>query len=273
MRRILDFSGFLNEAFFGFYIPFIFVPVDSKFKSLDPNLSTSKTPLPSERDNSGTAGYLLVPATIDASQTIFGQYFRQKTETTKVEGLKYTKKTTDDGIIVMNGGDDYSTGKLTGVASITAEVPGFGQQPAIYLKTGNAYIAEILMKKSDWEVMEVGNIRGKKIGNGFPSNQCLGGEFFGGMDDAISGVREILAASSSDIGIQFEDPEYAKQYDVTEELLELFMSKPGDFMTLNFSEDTFNKISELAKEREPEQKISQTIDNLSDLKSGGFFDD
>jgi hypothetical protein len=93
------------------------------------------------------------------------------------------------------------------------------------------------------------------------------------MDDAISGFREILAASSDDLGVKFEDKELANQYDVTEELLDLFIKAPGDFMTLNFSEDTFNKISALAKEREPEQNLAQTIDNLSDFKSGGFFDD
>jgi hypothetical protein len=73
--------------------------------------------------------------------------------------------------------------------------------------------------------------------------------------------------------VKFEDKELANQYDVTEELLDLFIKAPGDFMTLNFSEETFNKISALAKEREPEQNLAQTIDNLSDFKAGGFFDD
>lgn len=270
MKRILDFDGFLNEAFFGFYLPIIFIPVDKKFKCVDSNLTTSKTPFPSERSNAGVAGYLLVPAIVEAAQTIFGPYFKQPSKSTSVE-VEYTKKTDNDGYIVMNGG--IGAGSKTGVASISAEVPGFGQQAAIYLKSGNAYVAEMLMKKSGWDPEEIGNIKGKKMSNGFPSNKCLGCEYFGGMDDAIIGFREILAASSKDLGIKFENPELAKQYDVTEELLDLFIKAPGDFMTLNFSDDVFNKISELAKEREPEQNVAQTIDNLSDLKSGGFFED
>ena len=270
MKRILDFDGFLNEAFFGFYLPILFIPVDKKFKCVDTNLTSSKTPLPSERNNAGVAGYLLVPATVEAAQAIFGPFFKQKTKSTSVE-IQYTKKPDQDGYMAMNAGD--SSGSKTGVASVSAEVPGFGQQAAIYLKTGNAYIAEILMKKSDWEPAEIGNLKGKKMSNGFPSNGYLGCEYFGGMDDAISGFREILAASSDDLGVKFEDKGLANQYDVTEELLDLFIKAPGDFMTLNFSEETFNKISTLAKEREPEQNIAQTIDNLSDFKSGGFFDD
>ena len=270
MKRILDFDSFLNESFFGFYLPILFIPVDKNFKCVDSNLTTSKTPLPSERDNTGVAGYLLVPATVESAQAIFGPYFKQPSKSTSVE-VGYTKKPENDGYIVMNGG--AASAARTGVASVSADVPGFGQQAAIYLKSGNAYIAETLMKKSDWEPGEIGDIKGKKMSNGFPSNRYLGCEYFGGMDDAIAGLREILAASSEDIGIKFETPELAKQYDVTEDLLDLFIKAPGDFMTFNFSDETFNKISALAKEREPEQNIAQTIDNLSDLKSGGFFED
>jgi len=271
MKRILDFEGFLNESFFGFYMPFIFIPVDKKFKSLDPNLVSSSTPFPSERNNSGTAGYLLVPVTVEANQVVMGP-LRQKNDTTS-GGIKYSKDTADDGIIVMNGGDEYSTGAKTGIASITAEVPGLGQQVGIYLKTGNAYIAEILMKKNYYEESIVGDIKGKKIGNGFKDNKVLGCEYFGGMDDAVAGFREILAASSTDIGIDFVGNTMPENYDATNELLDLFMTKPGDFMTLNFSQEVFDRISNLAKEKQPDQNISQTIDNLSDLKSGGLFDD
>jgi len=270
MKRILDFDSFLNESFFGFYLPILFIPVDKKFKCVDTNLTTSKTPLPSERDNSGVAGYLLVPATVESAQAIFGPYFKQPSKSTTVE-VGYTKNHEKDGYIVMNGG--AASAARTGVASISADVPGFGQQAAIYLKSGNAYVAEMVMKKSGWDPEGIGNIKGKKMSNGFSSNKCLGCEYFGGMDDAIAGFREILAASSKDIGIKFENSGLAEQYDVTEELLDLFIKTPGDFMTLNFSEEVFNKISELAKEREPEQNVAQTIDNLSDLKSGGFFED
>lgn len=273
MKRILDFDSFINESFFGFYLPFLFIPVDKNFKCVYSDLQSSNTPLPSERSNAGTAGYLLIPVTVECAQVLSGPYFRQPDKRTKV-AVGYSKDTSKDGFIVMNGGKvDVNAVGSTGFAPVTAEVPGFGQQAAIYLKSGNAYIAELVMKKMEWEKEEVGNLKGKKISNGFGPNNYLAGHYYGGMDDAIAGLREILAASSNDLGITFEDEKIAQEYDVTTELLDLFTKNPGEFMTLNFPQEIFDKVSQMAKEKEPEQNISQTIDNLSDLKSGGFFDD
>lgn len=273
MKRILDFESFLNESFFGFYLPFLFIPVDKNFKCLYSDLQSSNTPLPSERSNAGTAGYVIIPVTVECAQVLSSPYFKQPSKRTSVS-VGYSKDTNKDGFIVMNGGKaDINAVGSTGFSPITAEIPGFGQQAALYLKSGGAYIAELLMKKMGWEKEEVVNLKGKKISNGFGPNQYLAGHYYGGMDDAITELREILAASSSDLGITFVDEKISKEYDVTEELLDLFTKNPGEFMTLNFSQEIFDRISQMAKEKEPDQNISQTIDNLSDLKSGGFFED
>ncbi len=270
MKRILDFNSFINESFLGAHAAFIFVPVDKNFKSLDRDLPNSKTLFPSELTGLGAAGYLLVPSTVETFQFINSPYFKKAYPTTS-GGISYTKNPDKDGVIVMNGGDAYSTGKSTGVASVTADVPGFSQNAAFYFKSGNALILEILMKREGWEEIFIKDLA-RKIGNGFESNKAIQNTFWGGIEDEGQIMKELFAASSEDIGLEITDEEVKKRYDVTEELLDLFKNKPGDFVSLNFSKGTFERISELAKESGSEE-ISKTIDNLSDLKSAGFFED
>jgi hypothetical protein len=271
MKRILDFNGFLNESTFGSLSAFVFVPVDKNFKSLDTDIPNSKLLLPSQRSNSGVAGYLVVPATVETSELVKSPYFRGSKEGIS-GGIGYTKSPAKDGIIVMNGGDEFSTGASTGVASITAKIPGFGQNSAFYFKSGNALILETLMKKEGWDEELISDIKGRKIGNGFPSNKTLTYLSFSGIEDSIKVIKELFAASSGDIGLKIEDSEIEKNYDVTDFLLKMFTETPGDFVELNFSEGTFEKISALAKESGTEE-VAKTIDNLSDLKSAGFFED
>jgi hypothetical protein len=271
MKRILNFNGFLNENVFGSLSAFVFVAVDKNFKALDADIPNSKLPLPSQRSNAGVAGYLVVPATIETSELIKSPYFRSSKEGIS-GGIGYTKSPAKDGIIIMNGGDDFTTGSATGVASVTAKVPGFGQNSAFYFKSGNALILETLMKKEGWDEELISDVKGRKIGNGFPSNKTLTYLAFSGIEESAKLIKELFAASSSDIGLKIDDPEIEKNYDVTDFLLKMFTEKPGDFIELNFSEGTFERISALAKESGTEE-VSNTIDNLSDLKSAGFFED
>ena len=273
---MLKFNDFVSESLLGLTSIFTFVPVDKNFKSLDSNLTKSKTPLPSEITIPGIKGFLLVPTTIETSKMILSPYFKAKSPT--VDGtISYTRDSKKDGIIAMNGGDEFTTGSKTGVASISANVPGFGQQPALYFKSGSAFILEILMKKNDWEERTVGDIRGKRISNGFPDNKCVEVTCWETIEVAGSMLREIFAAASSDCGLiinweKIEDPE---KYDATEELIALFKTRPGDFMAMDFSQEIFDKISNIVKEEGgPEMEdLSKTIDNLSDLKASGLFDD
>jgi hypothetical protein len=271
MGKVLNFKGFLNEGAFGSLSAFVFVPVDKNFKSLDTDIPNSKLSLPSQRSNSGVAGYLVVPATVETNELMKSPYMMGGKY--GVSGhIKYTKSALNDGIIVMNGGDEFTTGSATGVASVTANVPGFGQNAAYYFKSGNALILEELMKKEGWDEETIGDIKGRKIGNGFPSNTTLTYLAFGGIEEAAKLIKELFAASSEDIGLKFENPEVAKNYDSTDFLLKMFSNNPAGFVELNFSEGTFEKISALAKETGTEE-VSKTIDNLSDLKSSGFFED
>lgn len=270
MKKILDFKSFINESFLGVSASFIFVPVDKNFKSLDRDLPNSKTPLPSELLGSGCAGYLIVPATVETVHFLASPYFKKPYPGIS-GGISFTKNPDIDGIIAMNGGDDFSTGKSTGVASISADVPGFSQNYAIYLKSGNAFILEKIMKKEGWEEITVKDLYKKKA-NGFDSNKVMEFTFWGGVEEEGKVLKEILAASSEDMGLKIEDQSIKEKYNVTEDLLELFKQRPGDFISLNFSKGTFERISDLAKESGSEE-TSKTIDNLSDLKSAGFFED
>lgn len=270
MGKVLNFKGFLNESAFGSLSVFVFVPVDKNFKSVDTDIPNSKLLLPSQRSNSGVAGYLVIPATVETNELMKSPYMMGPKY--GVSGhMKYTKSPANDGIIIMNGGDEFTTGASTGIASITAKVPGFGQNAAYYFKSGNALILEELMKKEGWEEENISDIK-RKIGNGFPSNKALSYLAFGGIEEAAKLIKELFAASSEDIGLKFEDPEVAKNYDSTDFLLKMFSENPSGFIELNFSEGTFEKISSLAKETGTEE-VSKTIDNLSDLKSAGFFED
>lgn len=276
MKRILDFTDFINESFLGTHSAFIFVPVDKNFKSVDKNLTNSNTPFPSELLGSGgIAGYLLVPCTTESVQFITGPFFKRESE--GVKGfIPYSKTPDQDGYTSMNSAaiaPDLVSGAKSGIASVFSEVPGFNQTAAFYFKSGNALILEILMKKQGWDTVEVKDIK-KKIGNGFESNKALQFSFYGGMDIQIDLIKKLFAASSDDIGLTIVDKNLKSEekYDATEELLDLFNQKPGDFITLNFSPGTFDRISNLAKERGTEN-VAQTIDNLGDLKSAGFFED
>jgi hypothetical protein len=271
MGKVLNFKGFLNEGAFGSLSAFVFVPVDKNFKSLDTDIPNSKLLLPSQRSNAGVAGYLIVPATVETNELMKSPYMMGPKY--GVSGnMRYTKSPANDGIIIMNGGDEFTTGAATGVASITAKVPGFGQNAGYYFKSGNALILEELMKKEGWDEENIDDIKGRKIGNGFSPNKTLTYLAFGGIEEAAKLIKELFAASSEDIGLKFEDPEIAKNYDSTELLLKMFTKNPSGFVELNFSEGTFEKISSLAKETGTEE-VAKTIDNLSDLKSAGFFED
>lgn len=272
MRKVLNFKGFLNESSFGSFSAFVFVPVDKNFKSLDKDIANSKLSLPSQRSNAGVAGYLVVPATVETNELLKSPYFLGDNNSGVLGRIGYTKTTSRDGIIVMNAGEEFKSGSATGVASITAEVPGFGQNSAYYFKSGNALVLENLMRKEYWDEETIADIKGRKIGNGFPPNTALTYQAFGGIEEAAKLIKELFAASSGDIGLKFEDTEAEKKYDTTDFLLQIFSKNPSEFVELNFSEGTFEKISALAKESGTEE-VSKTIDNLSDLKSAGFFED
>jgi hypothetical protein len=270
MKKILQFKQFLNESSLAANLSFIFIPLDKNYKSLDNDITNSSTPLPSNNIKNGTVGYALVPASVETDKFLSSPYFKNETYSPGVAGhISFTKNTSQDGLIGMNGEKGSS---LTGIASISAEIPGFSQSAAIYLTTGNAFILETLMRREEWDEMKISDIRGRKIGNGFPDNTIMSCNFWGGLEDAAVSFKTILGAASDSIGLNLEE-DLKEKYDLTEDLLDLFRTRPGDFMSMNFSQEIFQRISDLAKEQSPEENISKTIDNLSDLKSGGLFDD
>jgi hypothetical protein len=291
MRKILTFDGFLNESILGNSLAFIFVPVDGDLKSLIPNLSTSKTPFPSEGIPPGAKGYLIVPVTVETSMIMPSRYLA--IDYPGIKGrINFTKGPSDDGMIGMNsadasdelakafggifGGSQPKPRRSTGIASISAEVPGFSANLAFYLSTGGAYVLEMLMKKNGWDKEKVSDLVGKKIANGFPDNQCMNNMFWS-LDDAMAGIKGMLAIASDSMGLEinYDEVDDSLNCEYVTDLLDLFKKSPGQFMSMNFSKSLFDRISDMVKSAETEnpEALSKTIDNLSDLKSSGFFDD
>jgi hypothetical protein len=278
MRKILTFDGFLNESVLGNSLAFIFVPVDSNFKSLIPNLSTSKTPLPSEGIPHGARGYLIVPVTVETSMIMPSRYLAIDYPGIKGQ-IKFTKDPSDDGMIGMNSAEDDvmigTSRRSTGISQTSAEVPGFSSNLAFYLNTGSAYVLEMLMQKNGWDKENVSDLVGKKIANGFPDNICMNSMFWT-LDDAMAGIKGMLGIASSSMGIDidYDGLDDSLNCEYVTDLLDFFKKSPGQFMSMNFPKSLFDRVSAMAKEEaENPEALSQTIDNLSDLKSSGFFDD
>lgn len=289
MRKILTFDGFLNESVLGNSLAFIFVPVNKDFKSLIPNLSTSETPLPSEGIPHGAKGYLIVPATVETSLIMPSRYLAMDYPGIKGR-INFTKDSSDDGIIGMNstdaedelvkalgtfGGARSKPRRSTGISPASAEVPGFSANLAFYLNTGSAYVLEMLMQKNGWDREKVSDLVGKKIANGFPDNTCMNNMFWS-LDDAMAGIKVMLGIASSSMGIDidYDEIDDSINCEYVTDLLNFFKKNPGQFMSMNFPKSLFDRVSAMAKEEaENPEALSQTIDNLSDLKSSGFFDD
>jgi hypothetical protein len=275
MRKILTFDSFVNESVMGSSLSFVFIPLDKNLDCLIPDLAKSKTPLPSEDVPNGTSGYLIVPATVETSLVLPSPHFAA--EIGGVTGrLEYSRDFSKDGIMGMNGaafaGNQVGS---TGVVTKTAKVPGFSQNLGVYLKSGNGYILEILMKKNGWEEEKISGLIGKKISNGFSDNICMTNTFFS-LDDGLINLKQLLAVSSNELGISVKSDslDIPENFRFIPEVLDLFKSNPGKFMSMNFSDDIFKRVSQMAKDdAENPESLIKTIDNLSDLKSGGFFED
>jgi hypothetical protein len=166
--------------------------------------------------------------------------------------------------------------RSTGISHVSAEVPGFSSNLAFYLSTGGAYVLEMLMKKNGWDKEKVSDLVGKKIANGFPDNQCMNNMFWS-LDDAMAGIKGMLAIASDSMGLEinYDEVDDSLNCEYVTDLLDLFKKSPGQFMSMNFSKSLFDRISDMVKSAETEnpEALSKTIDNLSDLKSSGFFDD
>jgi len=291
MRKILTFDGFINESILGNSLAFMFIPVDSNLKSLIPNLSTSSTPLPSEGIPQNAKGYLIVPVTVETSMIMTSAYLW--TDYPGIQGrMNFVKNASTDGVIGMNStaAEDQLNNALlkygllpqaaparrsTGITQVSAEVPGFSSNLAFYLNTGSAYVLEGLMRKNGWDKEKVSDLIGKKIANGFPDNTCMNNMFWS-LDDAMVGIKALVGISSDAMGINIDyeklDDSIICEY-VTD-LLNLFKKSPGEFMAMNFPKSLFDRVSDMAKqEAESPEALAKTIDNLSDLKSSGFFDD
>ena len=274
MSRILNFNGFLNEAgFFNNCLYFIFVPLDKKFKSIDKDLTLSKTLFPSERSNAGVAGYLLVPATAETSNFVRSQ-ISQNIRTVTGE-INITKSPDDDGILTFNSDVQFNPAdyRSTGMKRVSAEIPGYLQQAGIYLKSGNALIFEMLVKKhAFYEEIFFEDIE-ERVASGFKGNKVLMLNY-ADMQDCVSEVKELLSIASDDIGIKVTDRRtYLKYRDISSDLLDLFKNDLSKFMELNFPQKVVEEMTDFAKESDQSEELAQTIDNLTDLKDSGFFDD
>ena len=277
MKKILDFNNFINESLLGMHVAFTFIPVDSNFVSLDKDLVKSKTPLPSEDFKSGTHGYILLPTTMQTQELLLSPYFAESDSL--VEGrIDYINNPSGEGIITNADsgppqGWNPVPNRLTGKSSITSKIDGYSSGAGIFLKSGSALIAEMIMRNiQGWEKQPVSDLE-RKVLNGFPDNMCLSMNYWDGLETACQDIRALLAIASPDLGLNIKNQKVMDSYDVTEYLLEFFQKKSGDFVSMKFPPGVFEKISELAKQRSPEKNISQTIDNIMDLKSSGLFDD
>jgi hypothetical protein len=289
MRKILTFDNFINESILGNSLAFIFVPVDDDMVSLIPNLSKSSTPLPSSGIPQGTKGYLIVPVTVETSMIMPSRYLAIEYKGIK-GAIKFSKNSSEDGMVGMNSTDPedqirkalgpaapyFTTAKRsTGITTKGATVPGFSSNLAFYLSAGNAYVLENLMRKNGWDEEKVSDLVGKKIANGFPDNTCMN-KMFWSLDDAMIELKAILGVSSNTIGLEvdFDEVDDSIEFEYVQDLLKLFKKSPGQFMSMNFPQSLFDRVSDMAKsETESPEALSKTIDNLSDLKSSGFFDD
>lgn len=279
MERLLGFNQFINEGMFGgtdlFYI---FIPLDKNFKCQYSDITNSKTELPSQRDNTGTAGYLLVPSTIETLHFNVQELPKPYGDVTGT--IKHTRKSDDDGLLLMNAPSDFDPTKIgsTGVKTVYADVPGYLQNEGIYLKSGDALLLEFLLRRFDgFEEIPVSEID-ERVSNGFQSNTAVKLSFED-LREAGTEMRSWLAAASDDsLGLEIAiNRRNRKKYDTSKELLELFKNEGAKFMSFNFSTEKIAEMIELAKESVQEEEgaedIVQTLDNLSDLKASGFFDD
>jgi hypothetical protein len=274
MKKILSFDQFLNENVLGHMLAFTFVPVDASLKSTIANITTSDTPLPSEQS---AKSYLLIPTTAETGTILFSPYFKSPAPT--VTGAPhYITSKGEEGFVSVN--HDASKGlpslSPTKTPPVTAEIPGLGNSvPAIHLKSGSANLLEMLMRKFDWEEKTVSDIKARrKIGSGYDTNRIMTYLSYGTIEDVCEELKQILAvATNGEIGFKL-DPSLEERFDLTQDLLDIFKKEPGKFMSMDLPEETFKKVSELAKEQagEDSEIVSQTIDNLSDLKSSGLFD-
>lgn len=274
MKKILSFDQFLNENVLGHMLAFTFVPVDATLKSTIPNITTSDTPLPSEQS---AKSYLLIPTTAETSTLLFSPYFKSPAPTVS-GGAHYISSKSDEGFVSVNfdptkGLPSFDPNKAP---AVTAEIPGFGNSvPAIHLKSGSANLLEMLMKKFDWEEKTVADIKARrKIGSGYDTNRIMTYLSYGTIEEVCEELKQILAvATRGEMGFKL-DPSLEERFDLTPDLLEIFKTEPGKFMSMDLPDDVFKKVSDLAKEQAGEDAgtVSQTIDNLSDLKSSGLFD-
>jgi hypothetical protein len=224
----------------------------------------------------------LVPTTAETSQLLFSPYFKQEANTVK-GGLYYIKNKTDEGFVSVNYDSSKSVPGIPGSTSggsstppVTAEIPGFGNGvPAIHLTSGSANLLELLMRKFDWEEKTVADIqKRRKIGSGYEPNKIMTYLSYGEIEEVCEDIKQLLAAATNgSIGLKL-DPSIEERFDLTPDLLNIFKTEPGKFMSMDLPEEMFKKVSELAKEQagDEAETVSKTIDNLSDLKSSGLFD-
>jgi hypothetical protein len=274
MKRLLDFTGFLNESLYGSEIYYIFIPLDKNLKCVYSDLENSSTPLPSQRDNSGTAGYLLVPCTTETFY--FGVNYLNRDFGSCEGKINRTKSPEKEGFLFMNSDVDFDPTAIgsTGVKSIGAGVPGYMKQDGIYLRSGDALALEFIMKRqSSFQVISVSSID-EKISNGFQKNTAIKLEY-SDLEEAAGEIRDMLAAASDEsFGLEiYISRRNRKKYSVTDDLLNLFEADKGKFMTFNFSQEKIDQIIDMAKETAESEDVIQTIENLTDLKDSGFFDD
>ena len=271
MRKILNFEGFLNESLFGTYMAFIFVPVDKNFVSVSSNIAQDDLKPPSQGLHPNSYGYVLVPVNAETANMLERLNTLGKSDVADGE-VQYVKSADQDGFIVINYNPTSTTYRHTGISPKSAEIPGMMQNLAIYLSNGPAYLIDKTMRKSGWEENTISALY-TKIANGFPKNTILEYQGFGGKEEALKDLTKILAISSFNCGLFLNDLDLLDEYGVTEELLSVFENSPADFIRMNLSPVTIEKVKQLAADKNPTQNITNTIDNLSDLKSSGLFDD
>jgi hypothetical protein len=231
---------------------FIFVPVDKDFKSLIQDIENSETPFPSELDLKNVEGFLLVPAFLDTKEILFSPWMSSKDfGGMGIRGnIVFTARPENDGMIMMNWDPSKKSQNPLAVGSVefkkTAEVPGFQQNYAIYLKTGSAFILQKLMEEREWvpeRVKDISEDSIRKMGNSYPANKTISRKYWDGLDYVTQELKEMFVACSSSIGYESEGLLKGNLgMEVYEIMLEEFKNDPDYFVQLKFDQPILEKM-------------------------------
>lgn len=251
---------------------FLFVPVDKDFKSRIDDLSTSRTPFPSETDLNGVTGFLLIPAFVDTKEILFSPWMKNH-ESPNIKG--YYLITADpykDGLIMMNWDPSKKQVHPPGVNVVgtvqykaTATVPGFQQNYAVYLLTGTAFIIEKYLKAMDWEevyVKDTDDLIERKLSNAFPENKTIAHKSWDGLSAISEVLKKIFGVAGPKMGFKISgESKEVTESNIFELMSEEFYANQNLFKSLTFD----NEVIEFLKVRAEKAGQEEFFSYLSSL--------